>query len=267
MSKAKTKTENDKSERIAFVISPIGDPDTAERKRANQILKHILEPAASECGYKTVRSDHISKPGIITSQIIEHLLKDPLVIADLTGHNPNVFYELAIRHAIKKPTIQLIRKGEKIPFDVSTQRTIQVDHQDLDSVAEAKAELAKQIKAVEKDPSLVDSPVSATVDIDVLKQSRDPEVKAIAELRRGLQEINVGMMEILDKLESIESEGGYVTPFTSTQWIPTSNVDANVPRGWVQSILDKLTEQAAQAGRESAKETPPSKKRKPKGKE
>lgn len=150
-----SKKENDK--KGAFIISPIGDPGSEIRKRADAILKYVIEPPLSECGYKAVRADKISEPGIITSQVITHIMNDPLVVADLTGHNPNVFYELAVRHAIKKPVVQLIHKGERIPFDVSTTRTIQIDHQDLQSVDEAKQELVKQIRAAEKDPSKVDS--------------------------------------------------------------------------------------------------------------
>lgn len=192
----KPKIKNDEAEHIAFVISPIGDPDSPERKRADQILNHVIEPIVSEFGYKAVRSDKIDKPGIITSQIVNHIINDPLVVADLTERNPNVFYELAIRHAIRKPVIQLIRKGERIPFDVSTQRTIQIDHKDLDSVDEAKKELRKQIKAVVEDPTLVDSPLSVAVDLQFLKRSGDPESKAIAELREILQDLSHMTREI-----------------------------------------------------------------------
>ncbi len=138
MPKRKPKSKNDEAESIAFVISPIGAPNSPERKRADQILNHVIDPIVSEFGYKTDRSDKIDKPGIITSQIINHIINDSLVVADLTGHNPNVFYELAVRHAIKKPVIQMIKKGERMPFDVRQARTIEIDHQDLDSVDEAK---------------------------------------------------------------------------------------------------------------------------------
>ena len=201
MPKKRIESKNDEAERTAFVISPIGDPNSKERKRADQILNHVIDPIVSELGYKAVRSDKIDKPGIITSQIINHIMNDPLVIADLTGHNPNVFYELAVRHAIKKPVIQLIKRGERIPFDISTQRTIQIDHKDLDSVAEAKKELRKQIKAVIRDPSLVDSPLSAAVDLQFLKRSGDPESKAIAELRAHILEIGSTLREIYDKMQ------------------------------------------------------------------
>ena len=200
----KSRASNESGKRIAFVISPIGEPDSPERKRADQILKHVIVPVISQFGYKTVRADNISKPGTITTQIITHVINDSLVIADLTGHNPNVFYELAIRHAAKKPVIQIIKKGEKIPFDVSIQRTIQIDHQDLDSVEDAKKELEKQVKAVEGDPSLVDSPISAAVDLEFMKQSGDPELRAIAEFRSTLQEINSRVKEIYSGLAQFE---------------------------------------------------------------
>jgi hypothetical protein len=135
--------------RHCFVISPIGEPGSEIRKRADQILRHVVEPAVSSCGFDAIRADNISEPGLITSQVIQHIVEDPLVIADLTGSNPNVFYELAIRHAIRKPLVQLIQKGEKIPFDVAGMRTVPVDHKDLDSVDEARTQIEKQIRAVE----------------------------------------------------------------------------------------------------------------------
>jgi hypothetical protein len=194
-----SKKEDDK--KVAFVISPMGDPGSEVRKRADAILKYVIEPPLIECSYKAVRADKISEPGIITSQIITHIMNDPLVVADLTGHNPNVFYELAVRHAIKKPVVQLIQKGERIPFDVSTTRTIQIDHQDLQSVDEAKQELVKQIQAVEKDPSKVDSPISIAVDLQLLKQSEDPQRKALVEMRAMMQQIYASTADIKGILE------------------------------------------------------------------
>lgn len=73
-----------------------------------------------------MRADQISKSGLITTQIINQIIECPLVIADLTGANPNVFYELAIRHATGKPYIQLIEQGHRLPFDIGGVRTISI---------------------------------------------------------------------------------------------------------------------------------------------
>ena len=153
----------DNSEQICFVISPIGEPGSDIRKRSDQVLKYIIRPAVESCGYKVVRADEMAEPGIITNQIIRHVVDDPLVIADLTGQNPNVFYELAIRHATRKPLIQIINKVEDIPFDVGSMRTIEVDHRDLDSVEEAKAEIERQIQHLEANLTSLENPISVAL--------------------------------------------------------------------------------------------------------
>lgn len=176
-------------EKVCFIIAPIGDEGSDMRLRSDQVLKHIIGPAAKDCGYETIRADKITKPGIITCQVIQHLVDDPLVIADLTGRNPNVFYELAIRHVVRKPVVQIIQTGEFIPFDVAASRTIQVDHHDLDSVARCREEITQQIRSVETDASEVDTPISLAIDLQSLRQSDKPLEKSIAEIIPMLQEL------------------------------------------------------------------------------
>ena len=64
----------------------------------------------------------MANSGLITKAIIEQIITADLVIADLTGNNPNVFYELAIRHSYRKPTIQIVKGEIDIPFDVANMR-------------------------------------------------------------------------------------------------------------------------------------------------
>lgn len=187
--------------KICFVIAPIGLENTDIRRRSDQVLKHIIEPVANECGYDPIRADKISEPGIITSQVIQHIIEDALVIADLTGRNPNVYYELAIRHAIRKPVIQIIQAEEPIPFDVAAIRIIQVDHTDLDSVAKCKEGLMSQIRSVENDPSLVDTPISNAIDLKNLRQSENPLEKSNAEIISKLQDVKNMIGDLTNKLE------------------------------------------------------------------
>jgi hypothetical protein len=182
-----------------FVISPIGDPDTDTRKRSDQILKHVFKPAAEACSYRAIRADEISKSGIITTQVIQHIIEDPMVIADLTGENPNVFYELAIRHALRKPYVQIIQKSEPIPFDVSGLRTIEVDHHDLDSVATAKDELILQMQSMQKPEATVDSPISVAIDLEVLRHG-NPEQRGLADVLAGVADIRAVLSSIDKKL-------------------------------------------------------------------
>lgn len=89
--------------------------------------------------------DQINDSDSITQTIIEKLLSAELVIADISGHNPNVFYEMGYRKCTNKPIIHLKKKGESIPFDVNTVRTFEYDLTDLDSVEEVKNRLQQTI--------------------------------------------------------------------------------------------------------------------------
>lgn len=162
-----------------FVICPIGDEDSEIRKRSDRLLKHVLSPVLAENGYCALRADHIPKVGLITSQVINLIIESPLVIADLTGSNPNVYYELAIRHASQKPYIQLIAKGEKIPFDISAVRTIVIDLPDLDSVEEAKKKIGQQICEFHKGHK-PESPISIAHKVKLL-QDDDEFAELIAD--------------------------------------------------------------------------------------
>jgi len=200
----------EKGTRTCFVIAPIGKENSDVRLRSDQVLKHIINPAANDCGYETVRADQISEPGLITSQVIQHVVDDPLVIADLTGWNPNVFYELSLRHALKKPVVQIIQANENIPFDISASRTIFVDHHDLDSVAKAKEEIVRQIKAVEKNPTDVDTPISVAIELQLLRQSENPLEKSNAEILTTLSDIRSTLIDLREEPRRMRMHPGMV---------------------------------------------------------
>lgn len=117
-----------------FYIAPIGEEASEVRKHSDLFLNSIVDPALKDFGLTVVRADKIGESGMITSQILDHLLKARLVIVDLSFHNPNVFYELAIRHASKLPIVQISRKSDRLPFDVDQVRTIEIDTTDIYSL-------------------------------------------------------------------------------------------------------------------------------------
>lgn len=184
-------TKEDK--KICFVISPIGDEGSDTRERSDQVLKHIITGPVEQLGYIVIRADKISEPGIITTQIIEHIVDADLVIADLTEKNPNVFYELAIRHAIRKPLVQMIKRGEAIPFDVAATRIIQFDLQNLDSVASAKDEILSQVKSLEAGNSEVHNPISVSLDLKVLKESGNIEERSLADIVEAVSDLRLAV--------------------------------------------------------------------------
>jgi predicted nucleotide-binding protein len=156
-------------DKVCFLIAPIGGEGTEVRRRSDMMLRHVIEPAASARGYSVLRADQINSPGQITSQILRLVLEAPLAIADISGLNPNVMYELGVRHAAGKPVIQITGRGEVIPFDVAGIRTLIVDLS-VDSAAKARQDLERMIAALAQDTATVDSPVAAATDVAVFER-------------------------------------------------------------------------------------------------
>src|SRR5690606_17307084 len=138
--------------------------DSDQRKHSNLFPENIADPAIQTVGLKVVRADQIDNPGMITRQIIEYLFRSRLVVADLSYSNANVFYELALRHAIRLPIVQIIRYGDPIPFDINQMRTVTIDNRDiytlLPNVELYKSEIASQARRALDAGVEVDTPVS-----------------------------------------------------------------------------------------------------------
>lgn len=122
MAKVKN-TETEQKKDQCFIITPIGDENSEIRRHIEGIIDAVIKPALEE-QYEIVVAHRISTPGSITKQIIEAIYNSKLVIANLTNCNPNVMYELALRHGIGKPVIMIAVEGTKLPSDIMMQRTI-----------------------------------------------------------------------------------------------------------------------------------------------
>ena len=117
----------EKKGKKCFVISLIGEEGSDVRYHADNVLHCIIRPALKECGVDAFRANEMEKPGQITPQMIKSIVDSEMCVVLLTGHNPNVFYELAIAQAAQTPIVLLLQKGEKIPFDIKDYRTVYYD--------------------------------------------------------------------------------------------------------------------------------------------
>ncbi|OON72450.1 hypothetical protein [Streptomyces tsukubensis] len=113
-----------------FVVGPIGDPHAAHGSPEREAYEHnlgifeqVIAPACEKYGISTVRADSIAHAGDINEQICRHVVESDLVVADVSGGNPNVMYELGLRHITGKPTIHIGETGQ-LPFDIASIRTI-----------------------------------------------------------------------------------------------------------------------------------------------
>ena len=136
--------------KTALVIAPIGAPQSAIRRSVDGLVQAVLKPVLTQLGFVATIAHELDEPGSITHQIIRHLLKDDLVLANLTALNPNVMYELAVRHATRKPVIIIAEAGTVLPFDIADERAIFFVN-DLAGVEEFKVALERAVHAALED--------------------------------------------------------------------------------------------------------------------
>jgi hypothetical protein len=101
----------------AFVIMPFAS-------EFDEVYRLFISNALNAAGYKVLRADNLLSHRSILQDIIGAIASSDLIIADLTGANPNVFYELGIAHALGKPVIMLTQDLEEIPFDLQSYRVV-----------------------------------------------------------------------------------------------------------------------------------------------
>ena len=78
----------------------------------------------SDLGFKVIRGDEEFIKGNILKYIVQNILESRVVIANLSGRNSNVYYELGIAHTIGKPVILLTEDLKEVPFDLRSNRLI-----------------------------------------------------------------------------------------------------------------------------------------------
>jgi hypothetical protein len=102
---------------VCFVISPIGREGTDTHRTFYEVLEYVIRPAVKHSGYnlQVIRADDIDRSGSFIKDILECIANSFVVIADLSDQNPNVFYELGVRHALSNRTILIAQSMDDIP--------------------------------------------------------------------------------------------------------------------------------------------------------
>ncbi|NRB17796.1 MAG: hypothetical protein HRU33_09585 [Rhodobacteraceae bacterium] len=189
------------AQKTCFVISPIGDEGSAVRRQADCVLEYIIKPALADLDYdEPIRVDRLDNPTHITTEIVQHLIKADMVITDLSGSNPNVFYELGIRHAVQKPCIMLSDWDKKPPFDISGINIIQYVHDDPTSHKEAAKRIKGQIVKLDGGVA-VSNPVTVANGFTKLETSGDDKDLLIARLSLKLDILGGEIIRLKELIE------------------------------------------------------------------
>jgi hypothetical protein len=160
--------------KTCFFIAPIGGSADFTRWHSDRVLKFIVKPALRGQGYSQVRrADQIDEPGYITNQIIRQVADADLVIADLSFENPNVYYELSLRHALERPFIQIIRHDHELRFNIAGMRTVQFDLGDPESIEAAKQGIRAQLKTLDEGMERIDTPISVAKAVKKLWEGKE----------------------------------------------------------------------------------------------
>lgn len=198
-----TEASSNSETKSCFIISPIGEPDSPQREHNDTVRDFVIKEA------------------------VKRIFDDDLVVADLTDHNPNVFYELSVRHAVSKPFVQIITEGQDIPFDVQGMRLIIYDLTKPASVHKAKADIISQVKAWESDPNLnVQTPITRPFEFLRISQSTDADVSGFMEILPLIQNISSSMDETREELQRLRR--------------PTPAIGARMPLAQVERLLPDL---------------------------
>ena len=195
-----------------FVIMPIGDPKKTpdDAHQFEHIYTHWIKPAVEDlhlggqrAGIVCHRADKELRPGEIVNQLIESLSDADVVIADLTGRNPNVFYELGVRHALRNNTIIIAQDLDDIPFDLRGMRAIRYRY-DPESLIALKNRLQAFLSEMLVSTSPIDNPVRRFLyEREVAKLMTAPVPPGYDALRQILAEMDTVRKDLSERVMEI----------------------------------------------------------------
>ena len=224
-----------------------------ERDAADLVLDYLIKPALGD-KYVVARGDEDSNSGSITPAIVESILEADLVIADLSGFNPNVYYEVAIAHGYERPTVHVQIAGEKAAFDLKDMRLVRYDLTNPRELAAAVKRLKEYATFAAEHPAKVLTPLSGAKQFLQIEESDDPiaqsNLEIIEQVRRLRTEVRGALRPapvekrsadvrslrmIIDRAKrrgALEEEDliETITQATSTQFDE-----------WVQGVASKVT--------------------------
>ena len=112
---------------LCFVLMPFGRKTDATGRTTDfdAVYREIIAPAVTAVGLEPIRADEERVGGTIHKPMFERLMLCDYAVADITGANPNVYYELGIRHAMRpRSTVILFAEGTTLPFDIALLRGV-----------------------------------------------------------------------------------------------------------------------------------------------
>lgn len=176
--KIKNTEPKENAKPLCFVMMPISDGQNYDPGHFNRVYEHLFKPAIEAAGFNYERADDITKTDYIVVSIVKKIIDAEMVLCDMSSRNPNVLYELGLRHAYQKKVV-LVKdtKTEKI-FDVQGLRYTEYDGTlRVDTV---QKDIIKIKESLEKTYSDKDSSINSIVQLSGIVAATPPEQKKVS---------------------------------------------------------------------------------------
>lgn len=209
---------------------PFSDPKGYDIGHFRKIYDQILAPAIVMAGYTPHRIDENAESTMIHGKLLDQLVNAPMVLCDLSSKNPNVLYELGIRHAFDKPVVLVQEKGQERIFDIAGLTTAEYRKERLyDEVMEdqrAIAEAIRQTATAEK------YSIMSLVKLTPATVSRNMEIS-------GEDRMEILLSDMAHRLKSIEQR--VMKPEDPVSWGIEANKQEEAERGLVAAVTAAKT--------------------------
>ena len=227
----------------AFILMPFGD-------EFESVYEDLIFPALSEAGFITTRADQFNTQQSVMQDIIQSIGRSALIIADLTGGNPNVYYELGIAHGLRRQVILMTQKIESLPFDLRSYRVIEYSLH-LRDARRASARLRELAAGVRDGTALFGNPVSDFLDPELFssrapQRDEDGAMLGIVDYQERFQNCTDAITSIISNIsDRTESYAGALTSGTAALEELGARPGRPTPRQ-IRAALVDVTEETTQ---------------------
>src|SRR5437868_10767783 len=209
-----------------FTIMPFGG-------YFDSYYQDIFRPAIKAAGLEPNRADDLYRPSAIVNDIWSYTKNAKVILADLTGKNPNVFYELGLAHALAKPAILVTESLDDIPFDLRGLRIIQYDKNEPDWGGLLRDRIESSIRETIESPQTAVLPTFLNVKTPTPKPSLTPQEKEVVQLK---QDVDMLQRE-LRNLGGIDSSRRLLTSAKDAEKLIRDYIELRVPRAVIEQRL------------------------------
>jgi hypothetical protein len=246
-----------------FVIMPIGELEDYAPDHFKRVFNDIFTPACEIAGYRATLASEVLQTNFIHLEILQRLLESPMVLCDLSTHNPNVLFELGMRQAFDKPVVLVQEVDTPRIFDIAPLRYVEYNRSRLyHEVLADQKQIADAILATQKAHDenvginsivrLLSLTKPATID-EVSKAAHDPLLQIIraelGALRSDLRSERISMQRALVGDEWLDPRSRKVFEKMIEDKVKAGHSDDRIvnaltpkgaPVGWILDVITTI---------------------------